>query len=84
MSFDAKHGLHFVDQHRRPRLDLKQSRLHVFTGLPERNLLLQHREFDAFEQRQAIQIEAIDKDIDTPTGPDPLEQPLRDRIVGLP
>ena len=81
--FRTKHGLHFVDQDRGPRLHIEQSGLHVFTTQPQGNLLLQHREFDPFEQREPVKVESIHKDVDTPTRPNPFEQPLRDRIVGL-
>ena len=72
----SKHGLHFVDQHRGPRLHIEQSGLHVLTGMPERNLLLQHRQINTLEQREPIQVEAIDEHIDAPTRADPLEQAL--------
>ncbi|MCG3775924.1 MAG: hypothetical protein JW395_2772 [Nitrospira sp.] len=81
--FRAKHSLDFVDQYRGARLDLQQTRLHVLACHPERNLLFQLRHLYPFKQREPIQIEAIDVHIHAPTGPDPLEQPLRDRVVGL-
>jgi hypothetical protein len=59
--------------------------LEDFDGvLPNRDLLFENRQLDTREQRQSVQINPIDRDVEPTALLDPREEFLADRVIRLP